>query len=279
MGEGHAAWAGCGSRRVPACALLAMGALQPHSTPPLAADGYVRTEGVGALMLALIDAADPLATGHGLSQLLCAAAGESTGDVHGPGQATAVAGGAFPRADEGHTHTTLTSTPCRCSSLLPGVAGVSPAASEAAWHALAVLAGTAVNQDGRSSSLTAPNGPSQQEVVLGALRAGELAAAQLSHLQMHGTGTPLGDPIEVGAAAALLLRAGQPRGAPLRLTAAKSMMGHAEPAAGIGAPALPLVLLPQRVGRTSSLSAAPSLGNVAPCATPHLPNPSAQSAH
>ena len=58
----------------------------------------------------------------------------------------------------------------------------------AAWLTLAVLAGTAVNQDGRSSSLTAPNGPSQQEVVLGALRAGELAAWQVDHLHMHGTG-------------------------------------------------------------------------------------------
>lgn len=46
-------------------------------------------------------------------------------------------------------------------------------------------------------------------------------------------GTPLGDPIEVGAVAAVLLKAGQPRAAPLHLTAAKSFMGHAEPAAGI----------------------------------------------
>ena len=101
------------------------------------------------------------------------------------------------------------------------------------WHALAVLAGTAVNQDGRSSSLTAPNGPSQQEVINAALLSGGLAAAQVSHLQMHGTGTPLGDPIEIGAASAALLRRGSERTAPLYLTAAKSFMGHAEPAAGI----------------------------------------------
>jgi 3-oxoacyl-(acyl-carrier-protein) synthase len=56
------------------------------------------------------------------------------------------------------------------------------------WQSLAVLAGTSVNQDGRSSSLTAPNGPSQQEVMHAALRSGEVVAWEVTHLQMHGTG-------------------------------------------------------------------------------------------
>ena len=60
-----------------------------------------------------------------------------------------------------------------------------------------ILAGTAVNQDGRSSSLTAPNGPSQQAVLRGALAAGDVAAHDIAALEMHGTGTSLGDPIEV----------------------------------------------------------------------------------
>lgn len=98
---------------------------------------------------------------------------------------------------------------------------------------LAVLAGSAVNQDGRSSSLTAPNGPSQQEVINSAVRSADLSALDVSLLQMHGTGTPLGDPIEVGAATASFLRRGEKRTSPLFLTAAKSFMGHAEPAAGI----------------------------------------------
>ncbi len=59
-------------------------------------------------------------------------------------------------------------------------------------------------QDGRSSSLTAPNGPSQQEVIRAALASGGLAPAQLAALEMHGTGTALGDPIEMGAACAVL---------------------------------------------------------------------------
>lgn len=59
-------------------------------------------------------------------------------------------------------------------------------------------------QDGRSSSLTAPNGPAQQDVIRAALSIGNVAPAQLGGLQMHGTGTPLGDPIEIGAASAVV---------------------------------------------------------------------------
>lgn len=58
-------------------------------------------------------------------------------------------------------------------------------------------------QDGRSSSLTAPNGPAQQDVLRAALLAGELTPADLGGLQMHSTGTPLGDPIEIGAISAV----------------------------------------------------------------------------
>ena len=54
--------------------------------------------------------------------------------------------------------------------------------------ALALLAGTAVNQDGRSSSLTAPNGPAQQHVVRAALAAAGMQPASVAALQMHGTG-------------------------------------------------------------------------------------------
>ena len=97
--------------------------------------------------------------------------------------------------------------------------------------ATVVVRGSAVNQDGRSSSLTAPNGPAQQSAVRAALSSGDLAAASVGLLEMHGTGTPLGDPIEVGAAVAVLQGIGRMR--PLAFTAIKSRLGHAETGAGV----------------------------------------------
>jgi acyl transferase domain-containing protein len=101
-----------------------------------------------------------------------------------------------------------------------------------AQRALAMYRGSAVNQDGRSSSLTAPNGPSQQEAIRAALQMGCLLAGEVTHLQMHGTGTPLGDPIEVGAAAAVLMD-GAKRPTALAASTAKAWIGHTEAAAGI----------------------------------------------
>ena len=67
-----------------------------------------------------------------------------------------------------------------------------------------LVCSTSVNQDGRSSSLTAPNGPAQQAVMLRASRDAGVPSADVLSLQMHGTGTSLGDPIEIGAACAVL---------------------------------------------------------------------------
>ncbi|KAI8473970.1 MAG: hypothetical protein J3K34DRAFT_383389, partial [Monoraphidium minutum] len=110
--------------------------------------------------------------------------------------------------------------------------GDQPGGGAAPGWALAVIAGSAVNQDGRSSGLTAPNGPAQQEAVRAALTAAGLSPAEVDVLQLHGTGTPLGDPIEVGAAAAVLCAA-RGTGAPLTLASDKSAAGHTEPAAGL----------------------------------------------
>ena len=97
-----------------------------------------------------------------------------------------------------------------------------------------LVRGTAVNQDGRSSSLTAPNGPAQQALLRAALQAAHLQPGSISALQAHGTGTALGDPIEINAALAVMMqgRGGNDGAPPLALGAVKAAAGHAEPAAG-----------------------------------------------
>ena len=104
--------------------------------------------------------------------------------------------------------------------------------------AFAFIAGAAVNQDGRSSSLSAPNGPSQTSVIGASLARADLTADSVSALGMHGTGTSLGDPIEVGGMSAILRTgvAGQRQGdrvVPLTLVASKSSSGHGEHVAGM----------------------------------------------
>ena len=193
-------------------------------------------------------------------------------------------------------------------------ASAGTADASAAGQAMALLlAGTAVNQDGRSSSLTAPHGPSQQAVVVAAAGAAGLGPAELGAVEMHGTGgrggglrgaesagragglhssqleagcmialllsclsaalvrlvklswclallhiagTALGDPIEVGALAAVIKR---PPGAgtATELVAAKSCFGHAETAAG-------LVGVSRALARLQALARSPVL---------HLINP------
>jgi acyl transferase domain-containing protein/surfactin synthase thioesterase subunit/acyl carrier protein/NAD(P)-dependent dehydrogenase (short-subunit alcohol dehydrogenase family) len=96
-----------------------------------------------------------------------------------------------------------------------------------------LLNSSAVNQDGRSSSLTAPNGPAQQAVIRSALIKGRVGAEDVGILNLHGTGTALGDPIEIGAAMAILGRpSARPMDSILHLHASKAAWGHAEPASG-----------------------------------------------
>lgn len=97
---------------------------------------------------------------------------------------------------------------------------------------LALVRGTAVNQDGRSSGLTAPNGRAQQAVIRQALANAHVAPAQVGYVESHGTGTSLGDPIEVQALASVL-REGRDPGDPVRVGAVKANIGHLEAAAGV----------------------------------------------
>ena len=96
---------------------------------------------------------------------------------------------------------------------------------------LAVLKSTAVNQDGRSAGLTAPNGLSQEIMLRRALSLASLESTQVNMIECHGTGTALGDPIEVGALQSVFGE--DRRNQLLLLGAAKTNVGHLEAAAGI----------------------------------------------
>ncbi|MCU1501091.1 MAG: hypothetical protein JWM12_445, partial [Ilumatobacteraceae bacterium] len=97
---------------------------------------------------------------------------------------------------------------------------------------LAVVRGSAINQDGRSTAMSAPNGLAQQDVVRRALSNGQVLAEQIGYIEAHGTGTALGDPIEVEALAAVI-GPRFPGAPPVALTSVKTNTGHLEAAAGV----------------------------------------------
>nr|AXN93621.1 PuwB [Symplocastrum muelleri NIVA-CYA 644] len=96
----------------------------------------------------------------------------------------------------------------------------------------AVIRGSAVNQDGRSNGLTAPNPQAQEAVIREAYHQAIVSPAHIQYIEAHGTGTKLGDPMELKALGKVLSE-GRPPGKYCRVGSVKTNIGHTEAAAGI----------------------------------------------
>lgn len=96
---------------------------------------------------------------------------------------------------------------------------------------LAVIAGSAVNHDGRSNGLIAPNQDAQADVLRRAYKDAGIDPRNVDYIEAHGTGTVLGDPIEAEALGRVVGR-GRPADRPALLGAVKTNVGHLESAAG-----------------------------------------------
>ncbi|HEX8700827.1 MAG TPA: type I polyketide synthase [Myxococcaceae bacterium] len=106
-----------------------------------------------------------------------------------------------------------------------------PDALAAEDRIFAVIRGSAVNHDGRSTGLAAPNAQAQKAVITEALGNAGVRPEQVGYIEAHGTGTPLGDPIEVDALKELFTS--RKDGSKCGLGSVKTNLGHLEAAAGI----------------------------------------------
>ncbi|NUR25338.1 MAG: SDR family NAD(P)-dependent oxidoreductase [Catenulispora sp.] len=98
----------------------------------------------------------------------------------------------------------------------------------------AVLRGSAVNQDGRSNGLTAPNRGAQEDVIRRAQAVAGVAPDEVAYVEAHGSGTRLGDAIELSALHDVFGAPGtRPADRPLLVGAVKTNIGHTQSAAGI----------------------------------------------
>jgi acyl transferase domain-containing protein len=95
---------------------------------------------------------------------------------------------------------------------------------------LAVIKASAVNHDGHSSGLTVPNKRAQEKLLRQVLATAQVQAEEVGYIEAHGTGTALGDPIEIRALGAVFTAE---RPTPLLVGSVKTNIGHLEAAAGI----------------------------------------------
>jgi len=98
----------------------------------------------------------------------------------------------------------------------------------------AVIRGSALNNDGATKmNYAAPTAAGQAEVIAEALAVAEVDASTVSYVETHGTGTPLGDPIEIEGLRQAFAISAEDRAGPCYLGSVKSNIGHLETAAGI----------------------------------------------
>ncbi|TWU50972.1 Phenolphthiocerol synthesis polyketide synthase type I Pks15/1 [Rubripirellula tenax] len=97
---------------------------------------------------------------------------------------------------------------------------------------LALIRGSATNHGGRTSGISAPNGSAQKRVIEAAMKDGGINAEQIGYIEAHGTGTPLGDPIETDALGEVFAKRSDDD-KPVYLTSVKANIGHTEIAAGM----------------------------------------------
>lgn len=95
-----------------------------------------------------------------------------------------------------------------------------------------VLRGSAMNNDGTTDGLTAPSRQGQTEVLRQACESAGVSSHDIQYVELHGTGTRVGDPIEAAALGSALSSA-RPPDRPLVVGSAKTNVGHLEGAAGI----------------------------------------------
>ena len=97
---------------------------------------------------------------------------------------------------------------------------------------ICVIRGSAVNNDGGGATLTAPTVDAQREVLVRAYQNAGVDASDVLYVELHGTGTPVGDPIEAAALGAAVGRH-VPVGRPLIVGSVKTNIGHLSAAAGV----------------------------------------------
>lgn len=150
-----------------------------------------------------------------------------------------------PELTIGFCKAAMLSPDCRCAAFDAGANGYVrseggatvvlkplPAAIADGDRVYAVLAGTAVNQDGHTSGMTVPSAVAQAAVVRAALADAGIEPGQVDYVEAHGTGTSVGDPIEATALGAVFAAAKGPGGV-CAIGSVKTNIGHLEAASGM----------------------------------------------